>query len=325
MADARQRIWHRVGPAAVAMSALLVGLGAPGCDGGDGTTGGAGGSGQNLEDITVKSAASVKAFDSTPDANGENIYFTGRRDGEVGVFKIDAKGEVTDIYVGDPLGAPLGIAVDTTDKALFVADTAYDNTADDPESARGAILTLGLTPGAPSPLTKTAGYQPRGLDVVKQTEGDMVFFSGIDATSKEPGLFSILTAGGGVSAIVKGAPFIDPSGVAVGKDQTFVTDSSEEGTSLSSVIVVKVGYPAGVALSLDEKTLYISGLDPDTGFDTVYVVEVSSKDIQKYAKGGIETKVDALGLHRARNADVFAWSGANGTKNGTVFKITVKQ
>jgi DNA-binding beta-propeller fold protein YncE len=136
---------------------------------------------------------------------------------------------------------------------------------------------------------------------------------------------------------VKGAPFIDPSGVAVGKDQTFVTDSSEEGTSLSSVIVVKdgkaetylssikVGYPAGVALSLDEQTLYISGIDPDTGYDTVYVVEVATKSVQKFAKDGIETKVDALGLHRARNADVFSWSGANGTKDGTVFKITVKQ
>lgn len=381
MADARHRIWHRVGPAAVAMSALLVGAAAPGCgdsnetttttgtttsEGGGGSdtggggaggtnTGGGGTGGTNTGGTTsvggggsgpdVAQAAQAKAFDSTPDASGDFIYFTGittdADSGEIakpGVFKVvPLTGIVTEIFAGDPVSGPFGIAIDEADKALYVADTAFDNVADAEDSPRGAILKFGVDPGSPpAPLAGSAGFRPRGVDVIKEIEGDTVYFTGIDPVSGEPGVFQMLAAGGGATTIVKGAPLVDPSGIAVGKDRTFVTDTLGADSKLASVFVIEngtattfvadvgVGYPAGIALSMDEKTVYVSGIDPITGFDVVLVVDVASKAVTPFAMGGIETNVDAGGLHRARKTDIFSWCDSTAGGTGAVYKITFK-
>lgn len=379
MANARHRLWHRAGPAsALAVGSLLIAAAAAGCDGGSettqstttttettstmtsaggggsgGDTGGGAGSGgapgvcmdaAGVPD-PVKSADAFSALDSTPDSTGTNIYFTahdgaGNGEGDAGVYGVDANGAITSVFVGDPLAAPIGISISSDDKTLFVTDTAYDVTPDDPGSARGAVLTMATgADSTPSVLAGTAGYRPRGIDVVPDQDGkDTVYFTGEDPTADPPapGVFSVPAGGGVVTKVASGAPFQDPSSVAVAKDKVFVTDTLATDSRFASILVVEngvaseflpsvgVGYPAGIALSCDEKTLYVSGIDPATSTDVIYAVDVETKDVTTFSNAVLAANTDSGGLHRARKAPVFSWADLTAGNGGAVYRITFK-
>jgi len=134
--------------------------------------------------------------------------------------------------------------------------------------------------------------------------------------------------------------FVDPSGVAVGKTQTFVTDAVASDEKMARVVVIdkggdasiyldtlSLGYPAGVALTLDEKTLILSGIDLATGFDRVLLVDVASKAVTAYGDADVNVKdnTDAGGLHRGRKTDVFSWADLTaGASGGAVYRISFK-
>ena len=360
MANARHRhrLWHRAGPAAaLTMGTLLVAAAASGCDDGSESTttttsstnnttsstggggaGGTGGAGSTGTPELKKVAEAATVLDSTPDSTGDNIYYVAQLDGSPAVLGVAADGTVTNVFVGDPLGGPVGISISTDDKTLYVADAAYDVTADDPNSLRGALLKMGTSADStPSVMAGTAGYRPRGIDVLEDPSGDIVFFTGVDPSTGEAGLFSIPAAGGAVSKVATGAPFEDPSGVAVGKEKIYVTDTLASDQRFSSVIVVeggsaktylpkvRVGYPAGVALGMDEKTLYVSGIDDVTETDVVLVIDLASDAVTPFSNDILKANTDAGGLHRARKSDVFSWADLTaGALGGAVYKVTFK-
>jgi sugar lactone lactonase YvrE len=383
MANARHRLWHRAGPAALSVSALIAAAGT-GCDGssatentggggsttststttgGGGSGGDTGGSGGDTGgsggatggasaclDPTgspdpVKAADAFSALDSTPDSIGTSIYFTahngaGNGEGDAGVYKINLGGTITNIFVGDPIAAPVGISISSDDNMLFVTDTAYDVTPDDPDSMRGAILTLGTeADSTPSVLGGTEGYRPRGIDIVPDKEGaDTVYFTGADPTTDPPtpGVYSVPAAGGTVTKIASGGIFQDPSGIAVGTDKIFITDTLASDSRFASILLVegaavseylpavRVGYPAGVALSCDEKTLFVSGIDPATETDVILIIDVATKNITSFTNATLGANTDAGGLHRARKAPVFSWSDLTADTGGAVYRITIK-
>lgn len=365
MADARFRDWHRAGPLAIATTAVIAGLVAPGC--GDGNTSASGGSGGTTTTTTTSSggtggtggmtggtggstggstggfnpavteAAKAKALDSTPDSTGDVIYFTASSDDGPGVFSVPGNGgAVTKVFAGDPFAAPLGISISNDDKTLFVADPGAESNPDDPKTALGAIWSLPASGAAPTALNGSSGTMPRGLDIGDDSGEETIFFTGVDAADGKPGLFKMPVGGGTPKAVAKGAPFVDPSGVAVGKTKTFVTDTIASAGKLGSVLLVEggvatvylpeigVGYPTGVALSSDEKTLYLSGIDPDTGTDVIRIVDVATKMVTPYSAMGIDMNRDAGGLHRARKSDVFSWADLSAGGTGAVYRVTFK-
>ncbi|MBK8252969.1 MAG: hypothetical protein IPK82_09900 [Polyangiaceae bacterium] len=366
MANARHQIWHRAGPwTAITTSVALAVLAAPGCDDGNGTgttggggtgtsstttstTGGTGGTGatggstggggQALTPELTPAGTTQSPLDSTPDSTGTNFYFVGHKAGIPGVFKVGANGgAVSDIFIGDPLAGPVGISIATDDSSLYVADVSYDNTADDPDSPRGVLMKMGTTvDSTPSPIASTAGYRPRGLDVTETTEGDVITFTGVDPSNGQPGLYSVLASGGGVTKIATGSPFVDPSGVVVTKDKTFVTDVLATDTRFASVIVVEngvasefvkslgVGYPAGISVTSDEKLLLVSGIDPLTGTDVIHTINVATKEVSSFTNAVLEKNLDAGGLHRARKADVYSWCDLTTGDTGLVYKVVLK-
>lgn len=361
MAGARFMSWHRAGPLAIAVIAWGS---LPGCGGDDtnntggsttttsssssgGTggmaTGGTGGTGGSTggSEPEVKALATGRVLDSTPNSTADVVYFTGSNADGTGVFSVPgAGGNASVVFVGDPFTAPLGITISGDDNTLFVADPGAEDKPDDPKTSLGAILSLAASGGNPSIMTGSLGYRPRGVDIRSDAGEETIFFTGVDKTEGKPGVFQIPAAGGAAKPVAMGAPFVDPSGIAVGKSLIFVADTSaDSGTAVSRtgqviqidngvaqtfVADIGVGYPTGIALSSDESTLYVSGVDPETGFDVVYIVDVATKAISPYSAGDVGKNRDAGGLHRARKSDVFSWADLSAGGTGTVYRVTFK-
>jgi hypothetical protein len=81
------------------------------------------------------------------------------------------------------------------------------------------------------------------------------------------------------------------------------------------------GYPAGIALTTDDKSLIISGQGPDHS-DTVYIVDVANPKAPPLV---VTDKFSAFqdssaGLKRAHDSNTFIWASlaANG---GTIYRI----
>jgi hypothetical protein len=355
MTDARHRsFWHRAGPL-IALAALAGGAMTQGCgDGGGGTntggsgpggtstntgtstgtgTGGIGGTGGTGVGTIDKGIDSPIALDATPDDTGSMIYFTAVGPNGPGVFSAPPEGAAKQLAAGDPFAAPFGIAIGTDGKQLYVADPGADTGGD-----RGAIFVLPIGGGNPTALSGSADTVPRGLEIAGEGGKDVLYFTGNDKTDGQPGVFKLDAGGGTVSAVAKGAPFRDPGGVAIASNgDLYVSDTVSAASHTAEIIKVsggaatvlvsdiRIGYPAGVALSSDEKTLFVSGYDPDTLTDRLIAIDLGTNAVSLMFAAEIGSFREAAGLHRAKKAEVFAWADSSaGPAGGKVFVVTFK-
>ena len=295
---------------------------------------------------SIAQAANDPSFenpvDATPSPDGNSVYFiantkTGDADNigtirQPAIFKVAAAGgAVTKIFEGAPLVAPFGISITDDGQTLYIADSGADTSAD---RSDGRLYTLPASGGTPAGLAGTDSYAPAGVEVT----GDRVYFTG--RKDGKAGLFKTGLGGGAVTPIAVGDVFADPGGVAVAKNgDAYVVDTGglAHDQSLASVVKVgadgkteivldglAVGHPAGIALTADESHLYVSGFDSAKGTDVVFTIDPSSKQVQMFT----DTIVDFLesaGLHRARNADVFAWADGHANATGTVYVLKGQQ
>jgi sugar lactone lactonase YvrE len=139
-----------------------------------------------------------------------------------------------------------------------------------------------------------------------------------------------------VQGLVKGAPFSDPNGIAVTRDGTlYIIDTAAGDITAGSARVIKVagstaivfheglkvGFPAGIALSQDDSVALISAVDPVLGTDVVVRLTLADNK-QESISTGIDTFEEAAGLHRAANAEVYAWCDSTANGSGTVYVLT---
>jgi DNA-binding beta-propeller fold protein YncE len=335
-----------------ALAMLVVAAANPGCScdddpADDQSSGSGGGGGAGTGDIAIQAIETDSPFDATPSPDGATIYFTATSDKGPGVFSAPATGGTpTELHAGPPFVAPFGIDISSEGSQLFIADAAAETDSTTDADDRGQILVLGTSGGAPSPLNGTIGYSPRGVEVVASSGGtDELYFSGQLPNDGAHGVFKISASGGTPTSLVDGdSPFMDPSGLTVTKDgsSVFVGDTRSSAGGKAAVYLVKdgsaeeflanldVGYPLGLALSLDEQTLFVSALSPETETDLVLVVDVASKEIAEYTGDASDPTKDfsqfeeSAGLHRAKDVDVFAWADSKAGTNGTVFVLTMK-
>ncbi len=202
----------------------------------------------------------------------------------------------------------------------------------DPQA--GQIFVLPVDGGTLSALRGTEGTAPRGMDVVSEGGQDMLYFTGRSPGDGQPAVFKRLATGDGAPAlIVKGAPLVEPDGIA--RTQTgalFVADRSAagggfggvfkiEGTAVTSVVErACLGTPAGIALTKDEAVLLISALQPDRASDQVLLVNLSTLQTGSITSG-IAQNQHAGGVHRARNSNIFSWADSSAGGRGYVYRI----
>jgi hypothetical protein len=186
---------------------------------------------------------------------------------------------------------------------------------------------MGTGAGAPSLLGGTDGYLPRGLAI----NGSDVVFTGIDPANGKAGVFSIAGAGGNVTTILEGDPFVDPSGVATSGSATFVVDTIASGyhgtifavTGANAVPIatnIYAGYPAGIAVTSDGQTLLASSAAGAGG--QLLKVAIGGGTASSVAPGAIATSTEPAGLRRAHGGCAYAFvdSAAGGT--GAVYLVT---
>lgn len=295
-------------------------------------TGGAGGAGGPSYRITA--VAPAMAFDATPDPSGALVYFTGvAPNGRAGVFKANARGDatVTEIAAGPPFVAPLGIATSRAGHRLFVADPGASGAA---LGGAGELFAIDLGSGVVTPVPGGEGWLARGVEVVGDAAGEeQIVFSGRDPEDSQPGVFRLPARGGQASAVAKGAPLVDPSGVAVdGEGDLFVCDTLagpggtaailriEDGFVSPLVAGLNAGYPCGLALTRDAAALFVLTRNAARGADEVVRIEVATG--ARSTLGAVAPGHDEPGgLHRAKDADVFALVDHEAQENGAVFLL----
>jgi sugar lactone lactonase YvrE len=277
-------------------------------------------------------SAFTAPLDATPSSDGNTVFFTARNADGAGIFKsASAGGATTVLHAGDPISAPVGISVSTDDQMVFVADPG----ASVNEQDEGALWMVPAAGGAPTLVSGTAGYAPRGIVVVNEGGSDQLYFTGKTPGENLPGVFKVSASGGTVEALASGGLFSDPNGIAVTREGViYVADSAAKDLEAGSARVIqvankqatllqdglRVGFPAGIALSQDDSVVLVSALDPATRTDQVVRIELASKQVTT-VNMGISTFEEAAGLHRAANAEVYAWADSSADGSGTVFVL----
>lgn len=288
----------------------------------------------------VANAAEAESpVDATPSPDGNDIYFiahTRKADPDglgfervPAIFKVSATGgPLTKLHEGAPLGSPFNITISDDGQTLLIADSAADTSED---RSDGKVWTMSSGGGTPTALAGTDGLKPGGVEVI----GDTLYITG--HKDGQAGVFRSGLGGGNVTALKTGAPFTDPSGVAVAKTgEVYVVDSGGIMSEMGGASVIKVtadgnasvvisgiaiGHPGGIALSADDKTLFVSGLDGGKGTDVVYKVTLDGLQIEEAFTSTIGEFYESAGLHRARQTNVFAWADSRANKTGTVYVL----
>ncbi len=254
-------------------------------------------------------------LDATPSPDGTTAYFAAIGPNGPAIFKASVEGGAVQVLAeGGGLVSPFGLDVGSDGATLFITDPG----AQIDEADKGIVFTLPTGGGAPTPLAGTEGYAAKGVCVVPEPSGDVVYFSGVDA-SGEAGIFKVGASGGQVTAVKKGEPFVDPSGVAVARDgDVWAVDTAgpsgaarllrvSGGQATEVLSELAVGYPAGVALSLRDGVVLVSALDPQKRTDAVIRYVIAAGEVEQISTG-IDAFAEPAGLHRAKNVDSYIWA-----------------
>ncbi len=263
-------------------------------------------------------------LDATPNPAGDVIYFTAQtiNGKSKGVFTVAASGgKAAQLFVGAPLVAPAGIAMSVDGSQIFVADAA----------ANGIFSVNANGSGVPSFVPGTQGTSPRNIDVVSQQAQMTMYFTGKDPSDGQPAVFKILAGTASQPAVVfKGAPLNDPDGVAVAPDGTvYVSDHAAmdkvfkiAGGAITILVDnVRLGNPGGIALTSDGSTLLVSSFQTNSKYDQVLVVNTAT-GATSIVTDVVGKNKHAGGIHRAHNANVFAWADLTAGGTGRVYRVS---
>lgn len=276
-------------------------------------------------DVATQSGAFQAPRDSTPDPDATTIYFTAAGEQGPAVFRVPASGgEAVALASGAPFVDPVGIAISGDARRLYVADPGA-----------GQIFALPVEGGTPTALAGSHGSAPRGLAVAGAGDQELLYFTGVDPSDGQPAVLK-LPAGGAASVVAKGAPLVAPDGIAITESGVlYVSDRSAGGNGLGAIFKieagavspvvkqVRVGDPAGVALTRDDRVLLVSALQPDRDSDQVLLVDLATLATGSVTQG-IAQNQRAGGVHRARNSNVFSWADLSAGGGGRVYRIELK-
>jgi DNA-binding beta-propeller fold protein YncE len=267
--------------------------------------------------LVAQLGARSTALDASPDPQGKVIYYTtgGERPA---IYRVPAAGGAQRKVLGGALlRRPEGLAVSDDGTRLFVADTRA-----------GHILVVPVGGAKPYVLRGTAGSAPRGLEIQTRAGTERVVYSG-RAADGSPAVLRISARGAArPSVVLKGAPLSRPDGIAISRGGAiYVTDHNPhggralriDGATVATVASgVRLGHPAGLALTLDESHLLISSLNKASGTAQVVVVDLAGGATSTF-DDVIRANHSAGGLHRARAAVPMGWADVQ--RPGRIYRV----
>ncbi|MFO0652510.1 MAG: hypothetical protein U0326_40205 [Polyangiales bacterium] len=269
-------------------------------------------------------------LDAAPSPDGATIYFIARGgDHGPGLFRVTATGgNAAEVAVGAPFATPRGLAVSSDGTRIVVADATA--------GTRGGLYVVPASGGAPTLLAGTEGTSPQGLEVVSQNGADQVYFTGV-ASDGSPAVFQIALAGGAARVVARGAMLHHPQAIAVNRAGVVFVSARERRhgrrrgaphrRSAVSALVnnVRLGDPAGITLSPDERVLGVSSLHPTEGTCQVLLVDVATGMTSTFSDV-IRANRAAGGVHRAHGgaSTDLAWADLTAGGTGVVYRISFR-
>jgi sugar lactone lactonase YvrE len=263
----------------------------------------------------------------------------------VGVNENGTPGTLTRLAVGDRLSMPTGLTVSTDGTTLYIADPGSELvTGTPPNQTRtlGFIFSMPIGGGALTSLAAAEGTAPKSLELVTSGSDDVIYFTGRDPANGRPTLWRMPADGSSKELVTQGsgdpdsvaAELMDPSALVVTQSGVVYVSDSLGAEGLAGILKVeagavsrlvnglRLGYPAGIALDLAEKTLFVSGHKPDKSA-AVYAIDLTT-GTSTIADIDLGDSTESGGLRRARNADIFGWADSDGSEKrpaGTVFLV----
>jgi 6-phosphogluconolactonase (cycloisomerase 2 family) len=170
---------------------------------------------------------------------------------------------------------------------------------------------------------------------VSQSGQQVIYFTGKDPGSGQPAVLTLPTGGASTPTIVvKGTPLVVPDGVTVTRSGIlYVTDRQatgggegkvfkiDRGTVSTLIEQVKLGNPAGIALSANESLLLVSAYQKNSSYDQVLVIELATQRTGSVTRV-VGQNTSAGGLHASPGKEgVFSWADYTAGIRGTVFAV----
>lgn len=311
-----------------------------GTDSGGGSGGDSGGdSGGGGASVTVSPVASGSdILDATPTVDGE--YALWIADDGATLCGTAMSGTDTPVCVGGVAsatnlvatadGAGVVLAAQVTTGENIVATSAAVVLATELVSY---IISRGVTSYSDYViLSASVGYAPTALDLVGSAGAETLYFSGIDPTTSQPGVFKMPLSDTLPEAVAVGFADQIATGLVVAADGT-VYAAVPEDNGLGSLFVISegvatkiatdivLGTPAGLALTPDDSTVMVSSLSAVGGTSQVVLVDRASGATSIF-NDVIGANVGSGGLHRARaTPTIYAWCGVTTGGGGQVYKV----
>ncbi|MFO0602808.1 MAG: hypothetical protein U0324_06510 [Polyangiales bacterium] len=284
-------------------------------------------------------AVCTRPLDAVLDAMGRTVYFTGFTAARVpAIFRaaVPAPGAMpvapTVLVAGMGLVFPSGLALSNDDATLYVADMAADRGTDDASLGLGAVFSVAAVGGTPSIVNLGAALvHPTSVTVSIDGADLLVSAQRLESDgTRSHGVFRAPRAGSGTPASMLN--LTGPSGISQSAAGAIVViDLRRNGPNAGSLVTVAPGgpvffagdlvasYPAGLAHSVDGRSILVSAATPAVGPGLLTLV---GPDGRSTAPASLSQGMAApLGLHRARLVDAWAVADETAGDNGQVFLL----
>ena len=270
----------------------------------------------------VATVPGARTLDAVPDPAGRTIFFTTAGPRGAAIMRVPAAGgAVRTVLAGAPLVDPTGLVVSADGKRLFVADPGA-----------GRILVVTRDGRTVHSLAGSVGTRPRGLDVQPRGAGERIVFTGIDPADRRPAVLALGSRGAKrATVLAKGTALRRPQGVAIAGDGTLYVSDRGLGRRLDGRVLriagdqvtviarsIRLGNPAGLALTSDASALLVSSLAPAAGTAQVLVVDTATLAASTF-DDVIGANRSAGGLHRALRSAMMAWADVQ--RPGRVYRV----
>jgi DNA-binding beta-propeller fold protein YncE len=272
-----------------------------------------------LEDaVTAAFTTSADLVEATDvAANTTSLYVVGfNTAGEAAVFGVDTStGATTELYSGDPLVQPTGLALSADGQYLYVSDAGANTQTGD---MVGGVFEIPTSGGAAAEVGAGDVIDMPG-DVALSADGTMLYVSGFDS-SGDPAIFSIDTGSWAITEEHAGSPLAEPLALAANPDgsELYVLDATAAGGQNPAIIAIDTGFSSTATLATGFDIAFPGGLAVAEDGERLFYTRIRSAALVSLTTDGMWTEVVASGVTQlpagvAVAAEVITTAGLSGT------------